>query len=652
VELASLARGADPCADFYRFACGGWIDAHPLPADRNDYGRTSEIRDRNEGILRQILQRADVTRELRPAHDYYAACVNTEAINAKGLAPLRPELARISALADRHGLPELLAHLHQEAASNPASGANATSTYPFFQLVARSDPARGSLQMAWVRPNGLGLPDRDYYTKTDARSVTLRAEYRAHVVRMFVLAGTAPADADTAAGAVLRIETALAASRLDAAANRDPTAAIHLMSVAELQTLTPSFEWRRYAAARHAPPFDRVNVAQPKVMEQIERLLADTPFDDIKLYLTWHLLHSAASMLPQPFVDADFDFFSRVLLGQQHQQPRWRLCLNQTDEHLGDALGKAFVDENFHPEAKADTLAMIRSLKAALRHDIETADWMSDVTKRAAIEKLGAIGDRVGYPDRWRDDSALGMSPSDAFGNLQRVRAAENARDLSLVGRSSDPSEWLATTPTVNAAYSANRNTINFPAGILQPPIYDASRDAAVNYGAAGSFVGHELTHGFDDTGRKFDASGNLRDWWTPADAAAFEERAACFDEEYAQFTVAGDTHLNGRLTRGENLADNAGLRVALMAYLAGPGATAQARLDGFTPTQRVFIGYAQSWCQNATAESERANAATNLHAANPYRVNGVVSNLPEFREAFSCKADASMVRAKACRVW
>jgi endothelin-converting enzyme/putative endopeptidase len=375
---------------------------------------------------------------------------------------------------------------------------------------------------------------------------------------------------------------------------------------------------------------------------------------DLKEYFTWNLLHNDALMLPDRFRQADFDFFSRTLRGQQAPGPRWRQCVADTDERLGEALGKAFVDETFGPQAKADTLTMVRGIKAAMQRDIADAPWMSEVTKKAADAKLSAVVDRIGYPDKWRDYETVRPTRGDALGDFQQAITADRRRDIKKIGKPLDRSEWEMTPPTVNAYYSPLRNNINFPAGILQPPFYEAGRDAAVNYGAAGSVIGHELSHGFDDQGRQFDGSGNLRDWWTDKDGKAFDERAACVANQYSDYIVAGDTHVNGKLTLGENVGDNGGVRLALMAYLAGPGAAAAAAppLDGFGPEQRFFLGWAQVWCESSRPETERLKAGTNPHASNKYRVNGVVSNVPEFGKAFSCQADAPMVRGNACRVW
>jgi predicted metalloendopeptidase len=377
-----------------------------------------------------------------------------------------------------------------------------------------------------------------------------------------------------------------------------------------------------------------------------------TPIDDITSYLRWHVLHAAAELLPKAFADADFDFFSRTLAGQPQREPRWRQCVNETDRRLGEALGKAFVEETFSPQAKADTLKMVQDIKSAMRQDIDGLPWMSGETKKAAMVKLESVEDRIGYPDTWRDYSSVRVARDDALGNLQRATSFERRRNLKKIGEAVDRGEWGMTPPTVNAYYSPDRNNINFPAGILQPPFYRAGRDAAVNYGAAGGVIGHELTHGFDDQGRKFDPEGNLRDWWTAADAKAFEERAGCVADQYSGYTVAGDTQVNGRLTLGENTADNGGLRLALAAYLNGPGARSKEKIDGFTPEQRVFLGWAQVWCENARPEAERLKAQTNPHASNTYRVNGPASNMPEFAKAFQCKANAPMVRPNACRVW
>jgi putative endopeptidase len=653
VETGSLDRSADPCSDFYQFACGGWIEKNPLPADRRSYGRIQEVQDRNFAVLRRILETPGATGDARKASDYYAACFDTAAIEARRLRPLQTVLARIDSLSSREELPGVLGYLHRVAAEPPSPGSpSAASAYVFFSLVARSDPLDAQRQMGWVRPDGLGLPDRDYYLKTDERSVVLRRDYRAHVERMLSLAG---ASADRAAGgadAVLAIETSLAGAAADAAARRDPSSLSHPMTVADLQGLMPGFDWQRYLSATGAPAFERLNVSRPEFLKQVDRIVVGTPLDDIKSYLRWHLVHGAAAALPKAFVDADFEFFSRALLGQQEQQPLWRRCFTRTDQQLGEALGQAFIAEAFGPQAKQDMLGMVKGIKAALARDINDLDWMSEGTKSAALEKLSAVEDRIGYPDRWRDYSALRTAPDDAFGNLVRVREWANARDWARIDRPTDRKEWSVTPPTANSYYSADRNSINFPAGILQPPFYQAGRDEALNYGAAGGLIGHELTHGFDDQGRKFDTQGNVRNWWTAEDGKAFEERTSCFANQYSDYVVAGDTRINGRLTLGENTADNGGLRLALMAYLAGPGATAQPRVDGFSPEQRLFLGWAQGWCENARPEAERVKAAINPHSSNRYRVNGPSSNMPEFQKAFSCKADAPMVRQNACRVW
>jgi putative endopeptidase len=653
METGSLDRSADPCTDFYQFACGGWIEKNPLPADRRSYGRIQEVQDRNFAILRRILETPGATGDARKASDYYAACVDTTAIEARGLRPLQPVMARIDGLSSREQLPGVLGYLHQVAAEPPPLGSpSAASAYPFFSFVARSDPGDARRQMAWVRPDGLGLPDRDYYLKTDERSAGLRREYRAHVERMLSLAGDSAGRATRGADAVLAIETSLAGALPDAAARRDPGVLTHPMMVAELQALAPGMNWQRYLTATGAPAFERLNLARPEFIRQVNLIVVGTPLDDIKSYLRWHLVHGAAAVLPKAFVDADFEFFSRALLGQQQQQPLWRRCVTRTDEQLGEALGQAFVAEAFGPQAKEDMLGMVKDIKTALARDIHGLSWMSEATKSAALEKLSAVEDRIGYPDRWRDYSALRTAPDDAFGNLVRVREWANARDWARIDRPTDRSEWSVTPPTVNSYYSADRNSINFPAGILQPPFYQASRDEALNYGAAGGLIGHELTHGFDDQGRKFDTQGNVRNWWTADDGQAFEARTSCIANQYSDYVVAGDTHINGRLTLGENTADNGGLRLALMAYLAGPGATAQPRVDGFTPEQRLFLGWAQGWCENARPEAERVKAAINPHSSNRYRVNGPSSNMPEFQKAFSCKLDAPMVRQNACRVW
>jgi putative endopeptidase len=643
VELEALDRRTEPCNDFYQFACGGWIEKHPLPADRRSYGRFTELQDRNFTVLRRILEApaADSSGgDRKKAADYYAACMDEAKIESAGLGPITPDLATIDEIVNPDDLPVLVAHLHSFGVP------------VLFRFGAQSDRTDATQQIAQVDQAGLALPDRDYYLKADDRSVELRAKYLAHITQVFALAGAAPEQAAAGAKGALAIETALAAASLDRVKRRDPAATHHPMGVNELQRITPNFSWRKYATASEAPRFQVINVSVPEYVKALDEVVAAAPFTDVKAYLRWQLLHESADLLPKAFADADFDFFSRTLAGQPEQAPRWRRCVIQTDQQLGEALGKAFVEETFGPQAKADMLQMVQDIKGAMRQDIDAAPWMSGETKKAAMVKLDAVVDRIGYPETWRDYSSIRVTRDEALGNRQRGLEFSRRRNLQKIGQPVDRGEWSMTPPTVNAYYSADRNNINFPAGILQPPFYRAGRDAAVNYGGAGGVIGHELTHGFDDQGRKFDAQGNLRDWWTASDGAAYEQRAACVADQYTGYTVAGDTKINGRLTLGENTADNGGLRLALMAYLAGPGARSRDKLDGFTPEQRVFLGWAQVWCENARPEAERLKAATNPHSSNKYRVNGPISNMPEFQKAFSCKAGAPMVRQDACRVW
>jgi putative endopeptidase len=643
VEVLSLDRSVDACTDFYQFACGGWMAANPMPPDRQRWGRFNQLQEQNFTILRRILEAPKNEGDRKKASDYYAACMDEMGIEDKGQRPLDDDLLRIAMIMRKDELPPLLASLHR-------IGVNA-----LFRFGVRPDLRDATQQIANIDQGGLGLPDRDYYLKTDARSLELKQKYQNHVQKMLGMLKT-PADrAEAGARAVLAIETALARASLDRTARRDPAALDHMMAKAEWQALTPDIDWAAYVTAAGAPAFARINVAVPDYLKALNALVTSTSLADLKMYLAWQLVNASAEMLPKPFAEADFDFFSRTLGGQEAQLPRWQRCVTQTDEQLGEALGKAFVDEAFGPAAKADTLKMVEGIKAAMKQDIDAASWMSEETKRAAEVKLNAVANRIGYPDKWLDYSSVKIERDDALGNLHRSTAFERKRTLDKIGRPIDPGEWTMTPPTVNAYYSPDRNNINFPAGILQPPFYRAGRDAAVNYGGAGAVVGHELTHGFDDQGRKFDSKGTLRNWWTEGDAKAYEERASCIADQYSEYVVAGDTHLNGRLTLGENTADNGGVRLALMAYLAGPGTTSKTAppvMDGFTPEQRLFLGFGQVWCENRRPEFERLRAATDPHSSGKYRVNGTVSNMPEFQKAFSCKAGAPMVRQNQCRVW
>jgi len=645
VALASLDRTADPCVDFYQFACGGWMKNNPVPADRSSWATFDELQERNDQKLRAILEEAAArpTNESRKIGDYYGSCMDEDGINTRGITPLQAELDRIASMSSRAALPSVLAMLHQ------------VGTPALFGVGSAPDIDNADMNMAIVGAGGLGLPDRDFYFRDDARSVELRKQYVEHIGKMLQLVATPAEQATAAAGTVLRFETELARNQLDVVARRDPANVNHKIKFDDLQKLTPGFNWREYYKAIDAPSFSMLNVTQPKYLQALDGLLNATPIADVKEYLRWHLLRANANFLPVAFVNENFRFYGTILRGTPQLRPRWKRCVEFTDGDLGEALGKVYVAQAFGPQAKADTLAMVAAIEGALREDIGTLAWMTEDTRKEALGKLRSVAHKIGYPDRWRDYSKLRIVRGDALGNSQRTNTFDFHRAIDKIGRRVDRTEWLMTPPTVNAYYQPTENNINFPAGILQPPFYYAGGDRATNFGASGAVVGHELTHGFDDQGRKYDAKGNLHDWWKAEDAKNFESRTQCLVDEYDGFTAVDDLHVNGKLTLGENTADNGGLRLALAAYLATEATSSPGpdrSKDGFTPEQRLFIGYSQIWCENARPEAVRLRVQTNPHSPGRFRTNGAVSNMPEFAKAFSCKADAPMVRQNACRVW
>jgi predicted metalloendopeptidase len=642
----ALDKSADPCVDFYRYSCGGWMQSNPIPADQAAWGRFSELAERNRFFLREILENAAKATKRTPNEqkigDYYASCMDEDAINKKGVAAIQPALDHINSIKDKSQLTDMIAHLHGRGIS------------VLFEFGSGPDFKNAKEVIAQADQGGLSLPDRDYYLKDDAKSVELRKQYVEHVTNMFKLLGDSSENAAAEASAVMTIETALAHGSMDRVERRDPEKIYHKLSSQELQTLTPSLSWPKYLTAIGAPSFASLNVAVPDFFKALDAELKNTSLENLKTYFRWHFIHSQVQYLPKAFVDENFNFYGRTLTGTKELRARWKRCTSAVDADLGEALGQVYVEKHFPPEAKARTLRMVEALENALRRNIQSQDWMSDATKKQALIKLQAIENKIGYPSKWRDYSALKVVRDDALGNSLRANEFEVRRELNKIGKPLDKQEWQMTPPTVNAYYDPTENNINFPAGILQPPFYDFRADDGLNFGGIGAVIGHELTHGFDDQGSQFDAQGNLKNWWTPEDTKAFKERTQCLVDQYDGYVAVDDVHVRGKLTLGENTADNGGLRIADMALLdtLAKSQKQPEKIDGFTPEQRLFLGWGQVWCQNMTDQMARLQALNNEHAPGRYRVNGVVSNMPEFQKAWGCKAGQPMVRENACRVW
>ncbi|HET9837725.1 MAG TPA: M13 family metallopeptidase [Candidatus Angelobacter sp.] len=647
LDVPSMDKTADPCVDFYQYACGGWMKNNPIPPDQAAWSVYGKLTVDNQRFLWGILDDlAKKTTGRTPTQqkigDYFGACMDEAAVEKLGADPLKPGLAAIETLKSKKELAALLAREHLRTGGDGL----------LFAFGVNQDFADSSQIIAFLVAGGLGLPDRDYYTKTDAKSEEIRKKYVAHVQRMLELIGDAPENAGKEARTIMQIETALAKASLTRVEQRDPHNLFHKMDLKQVKALAPSFDWDTYLKTGGIAGVNVFNVTEPKFYQEVEKQLKAIRLADLKTYLRWHLTSANSPYLSSKFVQEHFDFYSHTLRGVEQLPARWKRCVRLTDGQLGEALGQEFVNRAFGQETKQRTLGMTRQIEQAMQEDIEQLTWMGPETKKQALEKLHAVVNKIGYPDKWRDYSSIEVRPGDFLGNVQRATVFESKRQLAKIGKPLDRGEWQMTPPTVNAYYDPQMNDINFPAGVLQPPLYDPKEDDAPNYGNTGGTIGHELTHGFDDQGRQFDARGNLRDWWTKEDGAEFEKRAQCIVDQYAQYTIVDDIKINSKLTEGEDVADLGGLILAWMAWKTQTKGQQLENRDGFTPEQRFFIGYAQWACENQRPENLRANAITNEHSPGKYRVNGLVVNMPEFQQSFACKAGQPMVRENRCRVW
>jgi putative endopeptidase len=644
LNLASMDRAADPCQNFYQYACGGWIKNNPIPADRARWDVYAKLDQDNERVLWGIAladsEKKDRTPVQQKVGDYYAACMNTAAIDAAGAQPIARALIAINNLQDKSQLTGFLAHAH------------AHGMELLFGAGSQQDFGDAEKVIVGLDAGGLGLPDRDYYTKTDAKSVEIRAKYVTFIAQMLGYGDESDADAARDAKAILQFETELAQNSLTRVEKREPSNLYHMMTVEELQKQSPLLDWSSFFSAQGVAAPGNVNVTEPKFFAEMSTAVEQVPLGTLKAYLRFHVMRAAGPYLSLNIQQTVFDFYSKYLRGVPQMPPRWKKCVREEDNFLGEALGQEFVRVAFTSQEKAATVRMTDQIETAMGNEIKNLDWMSDATKKQALEKLHAIRNKIGYPDKWRDYSSLTIKPDDYFGNVLRSKEFEQHRDWNKVGKPLDRAEWGMTPPTVNAYFNPQMNDINFPAGVLQPPLYDPKEDDAPNYGNTGGTIGHELTHGFDDEGRHFDAQGNLKDFWTLADAKNFEERAQCVKDQYAKYMVVDDIHINSNLTAGEDIADLGG---ELLAYIAWKAQTEDMKLhpeEGMTPDQRFFVGFAQWACESDRPADAREHAITDPHSPGKYRINGIVTNMPQFAKAFGCKKGDAMVAAKACRIW
>jgi len=647
-SIDTIDKAIDPCVDFYQYACGNWIKNAEIPPDQSQWVSFVELHERNLDVEHGILEKAAAGGTSRDAidqkiGDFYGACMDEKTVDAKGLSAVKPELDRIAAVGDKSALIDEIAHVH-------LIGPN-----PLFNFYSQSDLHNADQVIAYIDQGGLTLPDRDYYIKDDPDQVEKRQRLVEYATQLFTLAGQTPQQAADSAQTVLQIETLLAADSMDRTKRRDPKNRDHKMSRDQAAALGPNFYLNRYFAAVGAPGFTQVNVTNPDFFKQVNGVLESESLEALKTYVSWHVLNAGAPWLSQPFVEANFKL-QQDLTGQKEIQARWKRCINLVDRELGEALGQRYVEVTFGAEGKARMLKMVDALEKSLSEDIHDLSWMSEETKKQAYVKLEAIRNKIGYPDVWRDYSSVVVQRDDLLGNVTRANAFEAKRQIAKIDKPLDRKEWGMTPPTVNAYYSPSFNEIVFPAGILQPPFFDKGMDDGVNFGGIGLVIGHELTHGFDDQGRKFDPQGNLHDWWTEQDGKEFEKRAGCIADEYSNFVAVDDKKLNGKLTLGENTADNGGARIALMAleHMIADDKTGKEgqKIDGFTPEQRFFLGFARVWCEKRRPEVARLRVLTDPHSPGKYRVDGVVQNMPEFQKAWGCKAGQPMVAENSCHVW